>query len=103
MAAASPRVRFAALGLDHVHALGQVAHVDLDREAAPDTVRDAINFHLKPAPVSILAADLVDADFHARFSARERAYVYRITNRRSPYTSRIFWICLSRKPPLAVS
>ena len=41
-----------------VHALGQVAHFDLAREAPTDTVRDAINFHLKPAPVSVIAAEV---------------------------------------------
>ncbi len=69
-----------------VHALGQVAHVDLAREAAADTVRDALNFHLKPHAVAVLAAERAAANFHARFSARERAYRYRIVNRRSPLT-----------------
>ncbi len=67
-----------------VHALGQVAHVDLVREASADTVRDALNFHLKPAPVAVLAAEAVGEDFHARFSATARVYLYRIANRRAP-------------------
>ena len=67
-----------------VHALGQVAHVDLAREAPVDTVRDAINFHLKPAPVSVIAAEVAAPDFHARFSATGRDYLYRIVNRRAP-------------------
>jgi tRNA pseudouridine38-40 synthase len=67
-----------------VHALGQVAHVDLAREAAPDTVRDAVNHHLKPCPISVLDAALVADDFHARFSAIKRHYLYRIINRRAP-------------------
>jgi tRNA pseudouridine38-40 synthase len=67
-----------------VHALGQVAHFDLERAARPDTVRDAINFHLRPAPVSVLAAVPAPDGFHARLSAKERAYLYRIVNRRSP-------------------
>ncbi len=66
-----------------VHALGQVAHVDLAKETDADTVRDALNFHLKPAAVAVLAAEVVDDDFHARFSALERAYRYRIVNRRA--------------------
>ena len=66
-----------------VHALGQVAHVDLATPADADTVRDALNFHLKPAAVAVLAAEVVDDDFHARFSAVERAYRYRIVNRRA--------------------
>jgi len=67
-----------------VHALGQVAHFDLARADLPDTVRDAINFHLKPHPVSILSAEPAGEDFDARLSAKSRAYVYRITNRRAP-------------------
>jgi tRNA pseudouridine38-40 synthase len=67
-----------------VHALGQVAHVDLVRAFPPDTVRDALNFHLKPAPVSVLEAAVAAPDFHARFSAKGRRYLYRIVNRRSP-------------------
>jgi len=67
-----------------VHALGQVAHVDLSRDWPADTVRDAVNFHLKPAAVAVLAAEVVDDEFHARFSARERVYLYRIVNRRAP-------------------
>ena len=67
-----------------VHAWGQAVHFDLARAAGADTVRDAINFHLKPAPVSVLKADVVDAGFHARFSAKARLYLYRIVNRRAP-------------------
>jgi len=67
-----------------VHALGQVAHFDLKREDSPDTVRDALNFHLKPHAVSVLEAEPVDDGFDARQSAKSRAYVYRITNRRAP-------------------
>ena len=67
-----------------VHALGQSVHFDLAREASADTVRDALNFHLKPAAVSVLKAAVVGADFHARFSAKARLYLYRIVNRRAP-------------------
>jgi tRNA pseudouridine38-40 synthase len=67
-----------------VHATGQVAHVDLEREFAPDTVRNAINFHLRPAAVAVLHAERVTQDFHARFSARARFYRYRIINRKAP-------------------
>lgn len=67
-----------------VHALAQVAHFDLARETDADTVRDAVNFHLKPRPIAVLAAEAAAADFHARFSAREREYRYRISNRRAP-------------------
>jgi tRNA pseudouridine38-40 synthase len=67
-----------------VHALGQVAHIDLAKETDADTVRDAINFHLRPHPVAVLAATVAPAGFHARFSATGRAYCYRIVNRRGP-------------------
>jgi len=67
-----------------VHALGQVVHVDLARDWPSDTVRDAINHHLKPAPIAVVEAALAPADFHARFSATERRYRYRIVNRRAP-------------------
>jgi tRNA pseudouridine38-40 synthase len=65
-----------------VHAQGQVAHIDLPGELAADVVRDALNFHMQPQPVVVLAAALVDADWSARFSAIGRAYRYRILNRR---------------------
>jgi tRNA pseudouridine38-40 synthase len=65
-----------------VHALGQVAHVDLEKDWRADKVRDAVNAHLRPHPVAILAAEKVDDAFDARFSARKRHYLYRIANRR---------------------
>ena len=66
-----------------VHALGQVAHVDLAKEWDGDTVRDAINFHLRPRPIAVLTAEQVAEDFDARFSAIKRHYLYRIVNRRA--------------------
>lgn len=67
-----------------VHALGQVAHIDLARDTDEKTVRDAINFHLRPLPVSIVSAEPVSDEFHARFSATWRVYAYRILcNRRA--------------------
>lgn len=67
-----------------VHALAQVAHLDLAKPLRADQVRDALNHHLKPNPVAILSAEAVGDDFHARFSATGRAYLYRILNRRAP-------------------
>ena len=67
-----------------VHALGQVAHFDLAKTREPGVVRDALNHHLRGRTVSVLAAEAVDGDFHARFSAVERVYRYRIVNRRGP-------------------
>lgn len=69
-----------------VHALGQVAHADIDYRIEADRLRDALNFYLRPTPVAIIAAEQVAEDFHARFSAKGRAYCYRIVNRRSPLT-----------------
>src|SRR5450755_833917 len=66
-----------------VHAFGQVAHIDLAKEWDTDTVRDAINAHLRPHPVAVLSAEIVPADFDARFSATKRHYLYRIVNRRA--------------------
>jgi tRNA pseudouridine38-40 synthase len=65
-----------------VHALGQAAHFDLASERETDTVRDAINAHLRPLPVAILSAEKVPGDFDARRSAVRRHYLYRIANRR---------------------
>lgn len=67
-----------------VHALGQVAHIDLGRDWPSDTVRDAVNAHLRPEPISILSVEVVADDFDARFSARKRHYLYRIVDRRAP-------------------
>ncbi len=78
-----------------VHALGQVAHLDVPQDHAPDTVRNALNFHLKPAPVVVLAAVPVDSSFHARFSAQSRTYCFRILNRRVPPAldrGRAWWV-----------
>ncbi len=66
-----------------VHALGQVAHFDIARAFPPETVRDALNFHMKPHPVAVLTAAMTAPDFHARFSASMRSYIYRIANRRA--------------------
>jgi tRNA pseudouridine38-40 synthase len=66
-----------------VHALGQVAHLDLAKAWDADTVRDALNFHLRPHPVAVLAAEPAADDFDARFSAVKRHYLYRIVNRRA--------------------
>jgi tRNA pseudouridine38-40 synthase len=66
-----------------VHALGQVAHVDLAKDWDTDSVRDALNFHLRPQPIAVLSAERVAEDFDARFSATKRHYLYRIVNRRA--------------------
>jgi tRNA pseudouridine38-40 synthase len=66
-----------------VHALAQVAHLDLARDWETDTVRDALNAHLRPHPVAVLAAERVADTFNARTSARKRHYRYEIVNRRA--------------------
>jgi tRNA pseudouridine38-40 synthase len=66
-----------------VHALGQVAHVDLAKDWDTDTVRDALTAHLRPHPIAVLAAERVPDGFDARFSATQRHYLYRIVNRRA--------------------
>ncbi len=67
-----------------VHALGQVAHVDIAKEIDPQRLMAAINFHVRPHPVSVIECSIAVGDFHARFSAVGRAYLYRIVNRRAP-------------------
>ncbi|MDU8942756.1 tRNA pseudouridine(38-40) synthase TruA [Ovoidimarina sediminis] len=69
-----------------VHAWGQVAQCDLSREWEPFRLSEALNYHLKPHPVAVTAAARVEGDWHARFSAVGRAYVYRIVARRAPLT-----------------
>jgi tRNA pseudouridine38-40 synthase len=66
-----------------VHAFGQVAHIDLAKEWDVGSVRDALNFHLRPQPIAVLMVERVPDDFDARFSAVKRHYLYRISNRRA--------------------
>jgi tRNA pseudouridine38-40 synthase len=69
-----------------VHATGQVAHADLTRDWDPFRLSEALNWHLRPAPIAITACARVPDDFHARFSAQERRYLFRIVARRAPVT-----------------
>jgi tRNA pseudouridine38-40 synthase len=78
-----------------VHALGQVAHADIPRDDRAEVVANALNAHLRPHPIAVLAAERVGDDFHARFSAVERSYEYRIVNRRAPLAldrDRAWWL-----------
>lgn len=78
-----------------VHASGQVAHVDFERDWAPDTVRDALNAYLREEAVAILSVEQVPETFDARFSARKRHYLYRILNRRPPaalLAGQVWWV-----------
>ena len=69
-----------------VHALGQVAHCDMEKDWDSFRLSEALNHHLKPEPVAILACARVDDDWHARFSANQRRYLFRLLMRRAPAT-----------------
>ncbi|TCS67537.1 tRNA pseudouridine38-40 synthase [Primorskyibacter sedentarius] len=69
-----------------VHARGQVAHCDMEKDWDPFRLSEALNYHLKPAPVAIRACAVTAQDWHARFSAMERRYLFRILSRRAPLT-----------------
>ena len=78
-----------------VHALAQVAHVDLVKDWDPFKLRNALNGNVRPHPVSVLEAEPAADDFHARFSATRRYYLYRILNRRSPPAldrGKVWWL-----------
>ena len=84
-----------------VHATGQVCHFDTERDHRDAVVRDALNAHLVPDPIVVLAAERVADDFHARFQAVGRRYLYRILDRRPPPAlerNRVWWV----KTPLNV-
>ncbi len=67
-----------------VHATGQVAHFDIRKDFPMDEIMGAINHYVKPLPISILSVEQVDNEFHARFSAKSRSYIYKIINRKAP-------------------
>ncbi len=69
-----------------VHGLGQVAHIDMAKDWDPFRLSEALNYHLKPSPVAVIACAKVPEDWHARFSAVERRYLFRIAQRRAPLT-----------------
>lgn len=69
-----------------VHAYAQVAHVDIEKPFAASRLADALNAHLRPHPIAILKAEEAPPEFHARFDATSRSYVYQIVNRRAPLT-----------------
>ncbi len=81
-----------------VHALGQVAHFNLGREWEPFRIQEAVNFHLRPHPISVIACRITTDDFDARFSATGRRYRYRILCRRAPPVldkDRVWWVKVS--------
>jgi tRNA pseudouridine38-40 synthase len=67
-----------------VHALGQCAHLDLGKAVSAEVLRSALNHYLRPAAISVLAAEPAPEGFDARLSATGRVYLYRILNRRAP-------------------
>ena len=69
-----------------VHAYGQVASFTFNKKIETDVIRDGLNQHLRPQPIAVQKAELVDDEFHARFSAKKRWYEYKIINRRPPLT-----------------
>ena len=95
MTGAAVRIRGAGRTDAGVHALGQVVHFDLEKQWPADKLRDGLNFHLKPEPVSVLESRIVPDTFDARFSATARHYLYRILARRGPpalLRNRVWWV-----------
>lgn len=77
-----------------VHALGQVAHFDVATPQDAFKLRESINALVRPHPISVKEVAAVDESFHARFSALERTYIYRISNTRFPPAldkNRVWW------------
>ncbi len=98
---AAARVHVAGRTDTGVHATGQVAHIELDKAWRPEVVRDALNAHLVPEPISVLSVEMAAEDFHARFSATGRRYLYRVIDRKPPPVlerARAWWV----KTPLDV-
>ena len=81
-----------------VHATGQVAHCDLAKDWDAFKLSEALNWHMKPAPVAVVQAVRVADEFHARFSALERRYTFRLVSRRAPVThdKGLVWQVLNR-------
>ncbi|HRK18130.1 MAG TPA: tRNA pseudouridine(38-40) synthase TruA [Hyphomicrobiaceae bacterium] len=90
-----PEVRGAGRTDAGVHALGQVAHVDLPKAYKPYVIREAINYHVRPDPIAVLDVVEVPETFDARFSAIKRHYLFRILARRAPPAIdkfRVWWV-----------
>src|SRR3546814_2730725 len=69
-----------------VHAIAMRAHVDIEKPLTPFKLTEALNAQLRPAPIAVVAAEIVPDDWHARFTCIGRSYEYRIVNRRAPLT-----------------
>ena len=81
-----------------VHGLGQVAHCDMQKDWESEKLKGALNFHLKPNRIAIIACALVDPEWHARFSAVGRDYLFRLVCRRAPVTHDAGLVWQSRHP-----
>ena len=81
-----------------VHGLGQVAHCDMQKDWDSEKLKGALNFHLKPNKIAIIACALVDPEWHARFSAVGRDYLFRLVCRRAPVTHDAGLVWQSRHP-----
>jgi tRNA pseudouridine38-40 synthase len=81
-----------------VHAIAQVAHCDMERDWTPFRLAEALNYHMKPNPVAIVGCVQVDDTFHARFSAQERRYLFRILVRRAPVALQAGLVWNVKKP-----
>lgn len=81
-----------------VHAMGQVAHVNLEKEWTPFRLSEALNFHLKPQPISITAVAITNDEFHARYDALERRYHFRLLSRRAPVVMGAGWVWQVQQP-----
>lgn len=85
-----------------VHATGQVIHFDLMKNITPFKLREGLNYYMSEKGCSVLEASIVSDDFHARFKAKSRTYIYKILNRRPPsplYDQRVWHI----KNPLNIN
>lgn len=80
-----------------VHATGQIAHLDIDKPFTPFRLSEALNYHLRPAPIAIVDCAQVDPEFHARFSAIERRYTFRLLARRAPCVVDAGWVWQVRR------
>jgi tRNA pseudouridine38-40 synthase len=69
-----------------VHALAMRSHIDIEKRLEPFRLMEALNAHLRPDPVAVTQCEVVDDEWHARFSCIGRRYLYRIANRRAPLT-----------------
>ena len=81
-----------------VHGLGQVAHCDMQKDWESEKLKGALNFHLKPNRIAIIACALVDPEWHARFSAVGRDYLFRLVCRGAPVTHDAGLVWQSRHP-----